>query len=294
MKRNILIKPILISLAATTLCGCSVLFTPTEIPVHDGSGPISKPSSDQSTSSSASASQSSSSESSSSNSSSTPNSSEPMPSEKSFEYLELKEQLSYNSSGRYCLSDTETAFADKSLFVGDSVCRGFSAYNIVKAKSVYAAGSTGVRNFFDKNFFYSGKETAYKDVLSELEPETVILWMGLNDVNMTSADEYCENYNKIIDLTLDNSSANIYVCSITPISSDFADNSRIDEFNKEIKSFISKNYDKRVGFINLSDLLKDENGKLAQGLDSGDGIHLSPECYYVIMRYICQQLNFFD
>lgn len=292
MKKSILIRSILISLAATTLCGCSVLFTPTEIPVHNGSGLISKPSSDQSTSSSD-ASQSSSSESSSSSGSSSSNSSEPS-SEKSASYLELKEQLSYNSSGRYCLSDTETAFADKALFVGDSVCRGFSAYNIVKAKNVYAAGSTGVRNFFDKDFFYSGKETAYKDVLASLEPETVVLWMGLNDVNMTTSDEYCENYGKLIDLSLENSSANIYVCSITPISSDFTDNSRIDEFNAKIKSFISKNYDKRVGYIDLNDILKDENGKLAQGLDSGDGIHLSPECYYVIMRYICQKLDFFD
>lgn len=297
MKKHILIKLIPLSLAVMLLTGCSVLFTPTETHAYRGSGLISTISPDSSESSSTySSPQSSSSSSSSSLSSSTisstaPNSGAPVSSQRDLRFIELEQQFSYDSSGRLCLSTEENDFADKTLFAGDSICRGFSAYNIVKARNVYAAGSTGARNFLDKDFYYNGKETAYKDVLAELKPDQVILWMGMNDVNMTSAAEYCENYRKIIDLTLENSSANVYVCAITPVNSSFAENSRIDAFNLAMQRYITENFGQRVGYIDFAYILKNENNQLSHGLDSGDGVHLAPECYYIAMLAICKQLD---
>ncbi len=294
MKKNILIKLTLISLSATLLSGCSVLFTPTETHAYVGSGLVSTVSADLSENTSTSQ-QITSSESSisdiSSSSSTSLNVSGSVSTTRNPRFLELEQEFSYDSSGRICLSTEENDFADKTLFVGDSICRGFSAYNIVKARNVYAAGSTGARNFFDKDFYYSGKETSYKDVLAEVAPERVILWMGMNDINMTSAAEYCENYRKIIDITLENSSASVYVCAITPINSTFAENSRIDAFNLAMKRYIEENFGQRVSFIDFAYLMKNENNQLSQGLDSGDGIHLAPECYYIAMLEICKQLN---
>lgn len=207
-------------------------------------------------------------------------------------FLELEKRFSYDKNGKLCLSESEAAFADKSLFVGDSICRGFTAYNVVKAKNVFAAGSVGARNFFQMEFQYYGQPAAYSDVLDQTKPENVFLSMGMNDVNITSAKEYCENYRKIIDFTLENSSANVYVCAITPINDlNFTEHSRIDAFNLAMRNYIVENYGRRVSFIDFGYLLKNPDNLLSAGLDSGDGIHLAPECYFIAMLEICDQLG---
>lgn len=206
-------------------------------------------------------------------------------------FLELEKRFSYDANGKICLSEAEAAFADKALFVGDSICRGFTAYNVVKAKNVYAAGSVGARNFFEMEFQYYGNKTGFDEVLEKTSPESVILSMGMNDVNMTSAQQYCENYRKIIDYALEHSSANVYVCAITPINSNFTEHSRIDAFNLAMKNYIGENCGQRVKFIDFGYLFKNDENMLSKGLDSGDGIHLAPECYYIAMLEICDQLG---
>lgn len=302
MKKQILLCTIGVLFIAILMCGCYALFQPTETPAYGVSDKRINPGKTSRTQSGAvststseivsfisASSQSSSSE----ESSSVPE--PPDPPQGSYDrhpkFLELEKKFSYDSNGKICLSESEAAFADKTLFVGDSICRGFTAYNVVKAKNVFAAGSVGARNFFEMEFHYYGEPTGYDEVLEQTAPETVILSMGMNDVNMTSAQEYCENYRKIIDFTLEHSSANVYVCAITPINSQFAEYSRIDAFNLAMKNYISENFGKRVGFIDFGYLLKNSKNMLSAGLDSGDGIHLAPECYYIAMLEICEQLG---
>lgn len=206
-------------------------------------------------------------------------------------FLELEQEFSYDSSGKLCVSAEELAFADKTLFVGDSICRGFSAYNAVKARSVCAAGSIGVLNFSEKDFFYLGSNRSYADVLKEAKPERVLLWLGINDVNTSSLTEFCGGYRNIIDLTLENTSSEIYVAAIAPVNSDFADNSRIDEFNLAMKNYVSENFDQRVRYIDFAYLMKNKDNMLSKGLDNGDGVHLAAEAYYAAMLEICHQLE---
>lgn len=304
MKKQILLCIIGVLFIATLMCGCYAVFQPTETPAYGASNLINRPdtsSSKQPGSSSSSKSESvsvvssvSSQSFSSEESSSVPepaSSSDQISPERHRRFLELEKKFSYDSNGRICLSESEAAFADKALFVGDSICRGFTAYNVVKAKNVYAAGSVGARNFFNMEFHYYGQPTGYGEVLEQANPENVILSMGMNDVNMTSAQQYCENYRKIIDFTLENSSANVYVCAITPINSQFAEHSRIDAFNLAMKNYIAENFGQRVSFIDFAYLLKNSDNMLSSGLDSGDGIHLAPECYYIALLEICEQLG---
>lgn len=304
MKKQIILCIIGVLFIAALMCGCYAVFQPTETPAYGVSNLINKPdktlskqpgSSSSSKSESVSNISSVSSQSSSSEDSSSaaePSSSAgQISSERHRRFLELEKKFSYDANGRICLSESEATFADKSLFVGDSICRGFTAYNVVKAKNVYAAGSVGARNFFDMEFHYYGQPTGYGEVLEQAKPENVILSMGMNDVNMTSAQQYCENYRKIIDFTLENSSANVYVCAITPINSQFAEHSRIDAFNLAMKNYIAENFGQRVSFIDFAYLLKNPDNMLSSGLDSGDGIHLAPECYYIALLEICEQLG---
>lgn len=301
MKKQIILGTAGILFSAVYMCGCFAGFRPTETPAYGASNIIIDPNS-SSVSDNSSASTSSITESISSvissesipeSTSSGETSSVPVinKSDRHARFLELEKQFSYDSNGKICLSPSQAAFADKALFVGDSICRGFTAYNVVKAKNVYAAGSVSARNFFEMEFQYHGEPTGYAEVLEQTDPETVILSMGMNDVNLTGAEQYCNNYRKIIDFTLEHSSAKVYVCAITPINSNFAEHSRIDAFNLAMKNYIAENLGQRVGFIDFAYLLKNSDNMLSAGLDSGDGIHLAPECYFIAMLEICSQLG---
>ncbi len=204
---------------------------------------------------------------------------------------ELQQRLTYGEHWKLLLSENQKQLAADSLFVGDSICMGFAAYGLVDWKNVYAAGSVGARNFFDSDIKYYGEIKPYNEVLAEKDPKRVFTWMGMNDVNVTSAAVYAENYKKIIDYTLANSEAEVIVFAMTPVNSDFTPNERIIENNAALKAMIKDSYIERVKFVDFAYVFTDSFGKLCEDYDSGDGVHLVPDVYYLAMIEICDQLG---
>ncbi len=191
-------------------------------------------------------------------------------------YSEVHEQFD--------LSEDELSFVDYSLFVGDSICSGFSEYGVIPREHVAAKGNLGSRSFFDYTFSSRGTaDQTYEEVLTSSQPRYVLLSMGMNDVNMVSEQTYCENYRKIIQTTLDKSGADVFVAAITPICSTFCSNSVIDSFNDSMRSFIEEEFPERVHFLDFGQYLKNDDGNLRSCLHSGDGVHLSPYCYYIAL-----------
>lgn len=185
----------------------------------------------------------------------------------------------------YDISAADREFTKRSIFVGDSICRGYSEYNVVGDKHVYARGNLGARSFYDYMFYYGEEqeEITYSEVLRRTEPEFVFLSMGMNDINMTTEEQFCENYSVIIDQTLAESRAAVYVCAITPVNSEFTSNYRVDCFNLRIKDYIEEKYLERVYFVDFGKHFRDEEGNLREVFSGGDGIHLSPYAYYVAL-----------
>ena len=181
---------------------------------------------------------------------------------------------------RQSLTSAEKAFAEKSLFIGDSICRGLEAYDVLSVKNVMGAGNIAARNIFATEYYRRGKDVSFLDVIKSEKPRHVIFWFGMNDVNMTSSAEYCENYRKVIDAALAEPIEDVYVMSVSPVCSDFTSNSRIVRFNNALKDFISANYAERVHFVDIHNSLTDENGDLAWYFSSGDGVHLNELAYY--------------
>lgn len=204
---------------------------------------------------------------------------------------ELKKRLVYDENWKMHFSERQKQVADESLFVGDSICMGFATYGAVDWKNVYAAGSVGARNLFDSEIKYYGEIKPYDEVLKEKNPKRVFTWMGMNDVNISTADVYAKDYKEIIDYTLENSDAEVIVCAMTHVNSDFTPNDRIDEFNSALRSMIRENYTERVRFVDFAYVFTDSRGMLCDDLDAGDGIHLVPDVYYLSMIEICDQLG---
>ncbi len=185
----------------------------------------------------------------------------------------------------YDITSADREFTKESIFVGDSICKGFSEFRVVGSKRVYARGNLGARSFFDYDFYYGEdyEEIDYSELLSRTQPKYVFLSMGMNDINMTDEQQFCENYAKIIDKTLAESEAAVYVCAITPVNSKFTTNYRVDCFNLAIQQYIKDNYPERVYFVDFGKHLRNEDGDLRESLTSGDGIHLAPYAYYIAL-----------
>lgn len=200
------------------------------------------------------------------------------------------------SSFDYPLSDSYNAFLKDCTFVGDSICSGLKAYEILPSRQVCAVGNVAARNIFEDwvEFKCSGSTLPLCASLKALQPKNIIFSMGMNDVNMTSKEQFCANYDKIIEkVSTVCPSAKLYIFSITPITyrddgKIFTYNSTIDEFNKALKKHLAEAG--TATYIDVNSGLKNSNGLLSSKyLGSPDGVHLTPGAYTVMLNQFCEQ-----
>lgn len=193
-------------------------------------------------------------------------------------------------------SDFPTEFIDKVVIVGDSIASGFGTYDRLPKEQVLAVGSVGARNIHSFDFTVDGKTMDILDAISIKQPQYIFMSMGMNDVNLSSSDEYIENYNKNIDDILSVCpKATIIVMGITPVIhySDFTSNDTIDSYNEALKVMTKNRREnsQKVYYINVSGYLKDENNALKDEFSSGDGIHLDQPAYDYIFTSMMNSLN---
>ena len=212
--------------------------------------------------------------------------SEPEPSGEKYEIDAYGQKL-------YKFSDDDEAFLSDVTFVGDSICYGLEVYDYMPPDNVLAVGSVAARNIFDFTFDVGDAEYGIVDAVKKVQPKIVIFSMGMNDINLTTPEQYCENYMDLLDqIHAAVPSAKLYVASITPISNniDFNNNSNIDNFNATIKQFLADS-GKGYGYVDIASYLKDQWNGLSYDYSGGDGIHLQGHAYSAILYQICEQLN---
>lgn len=194
----------------------------------------------------------------------------------------------------YTFPDEYNAIVDRMVFVGDSICRGLEAYSILDNDKVIATGSVSAWGIDNFTFDYAGTEMTYTDALKAINPEYIVFSMGMNDVNMTSSETFCENYNTILDRVhaiLPNSK--LFVASITPVTADtnFTTNDTIDSYNMALKEYIENKSDYTCWFINIAPDLKNNYNCMKRDCNGGDGIHLSPDAYRAMLYTVCDTVN---
>ncbi len=207
------------------------------------------------------------------------------------EEAETEEQLDPMDYGAFLLSSEEMEFTERSIFVGDSICKGFGTYNVLSFSHVYANGSMGTRNFDEYTFTYGNKneQIDFTELLHRTQPELVFLSMGMNDINMIQPSKYRSNYAKIVDTVLRESNAVVYLCGMTPVRSNFTSNERIEYFNAELQQLAAE-YPERVYYVYYGHHMMNDDGVLNNQLDGGDGVHLAPYAYRIALWEIYHTL----
>lgn len=188
------------------------------------------------------------------------------------------------------LTEQDYAFLSDTVFVGDSICSGLRVYKILPDDNVVAKGCVGARNIFDYTFPVRGNEFGVSYSLSLLKPKYVVFSMGMNDVNMTTPEQFCKNYDfllKTVHTLLPDSK--LFVASVTPIAADceFSTNAKIDALNAAISEHLE---DTDYTYVDIASALKIWDGSLRAGYSGGDGIHLAPDAYYVLLNQLCDEL----
>lgn len=190
----------------------------------------------------------------------------------------------------FTFSDEYNEFLSDTVFVGDSICSGLKVYEVLPAKKVVAQGNVAARNIFDFTFRVDGDEMSVLSALVNLKPKNIVFSMGMNDVNITSEEKFCENYGELLRLTEGFlPDANLYVCSVTPIlrESKFTTNTNIDNFNAELKKYLDET--EKWTYIDITREMKNSENALKTLYNGGDGVHLSKAAYYAILYQVCER-----
>jgi lysophospholipase L1-like esterase len=128
------------------------------------------------------------------------------------------------------------------------------------------------------------------NLLDEVQPQTILIMVGVNDLIKGAADEQVlENHRNIIqNLKQKHPNSEIVMQSLLPHGGDRltvenrdqvlqVSNERIYQLNQKLKALASQS---EVQFLNLHSLFVDEDGLLPEML-STDGLHLNAEGYRI-------------
>lgn len=176
---------------------------------------------------------------------------------------------------------------DDIVIVGDSIALGFGIYDRLPDAHVLAKGSVAARNLSDFTFNYNAGECSVYDIIGSEQFHNIYMSMGINDVNIGDIDyflnHYTDNINRIKSRVPD---CRITLLSITPVSaeSSFTTNDTIDEYNLALAQLATDT--ENVDFIDISHGLKSSDNALKPEFSGGDGIHLAPSAYDVILSEI--------
>ena len=186
--------------------------------------------------------------------------------------------------------DWNKEFMEDTIFVGDSVCRALYVYNdLLTTKQVAATGGAAARNIYDYSFKMEDNELTLREAAEHYKPKVFFLWMGINDINMTERDVYANNLKAIAEDMLSISpESKVVILSMSPTADyhEWNANERIRDYNAAAKEMCEAIEGEEIYYLDIQDILSDEEGYLLPECDSGDGMHLSQMAYTRLLSYI--------
>lgn len=198
------------------------------------------------------------------------------------------------------LKSTEDAgdeYIDKIYFVGDSTTHGIKHYGVLKDGKDTAkvwtprSGTLAMWNLLTEKVVLPDNDTeaTIPEAVSYKKPEIMVLTLGVNGVSSCSKEQFVGYYEDLIAEIKKNSDETVIILqTIYPVCSDYQyvnsiSMEKINTANSWIAEIANNN---GCYFLNTVSVLVDETGYLNPSYSNGDGIHISPEGFSVILEYI--------
>lgn len=189
-------------------------------------------------------------------------------------------------------TDKEIDYLHNCVFIGDSTCLGLKNYGLLNAEQVIAIPGAAARNITEMTVTSDGEEISPIAAAKNTELNEIYCLMGLNDVNLISPEDYKNYYEDFIDrLKKSCPKANIHILSVSPVteSSTFCYNYKLDNLNEKLKEISEE---KGIQYVDISSILKNENGCMIDEYALQDGIHFRLRAYYRILEFIIKNKSF--
>ena len=173
------------------------------------------------------------------------------------------------------------------VFLGNSITEVGQWQDVSGVKNVINRGISGDNSY---GVFYR------LDPILKQRPSKIFLMIGVNDIKRgTPVEDIARNYERIMmKVKHDAPKTKLYLQSVLPVTEsilasiyDNIRNPRIIALNKLMKDLSVKH---NVPYVDLFNVLKDENGQLQRSLTT-DGLHLQPEAYVLWAQYL-KKMNY--
>lgn len=159
-------------------------------------------------------------------------------------------------------------YFNDSVILGDSRAVGFEYHGFVPENRVFAEGGATIRNISD-----------YVDEVKKINPSSIILCFGLNDISIgywDTSEEYIEELDEMLALLHKKlPDATVFVNSTIPaIDPAFKQSEKwrdIPDWNKDVKTHCEE---EKIPYIDVSDVMEEH-----KDLYDIDGIHVKKEFY---------------
>lgn len=175
---------------------------------------------------------------------------------------------------------TDESFFVNSVFLGDGIASGVSAYGFLTEGQYIGNGN-----------LITTKASDYVDAIAKANPEKIFTLMGVNDINYNnrSMGAIADSYSEVIkELKSKLPAAKIYIISVLPVGrSTAAVNVTMDKVNTLNEQLAQVAQTQGVYFIDLSKALVDDSGYLPSAI-SNNGLNIGRAYYAYILNAISQ------
>lgn len=190
-----------------------------------------------------------------------------------------------------------TEYFRTALFIGDSITQGIALYpgtgkTLAGISAVAAFKGTGPKQIVENGVaaLPDGTKVAMWDFIAQQTPMNIYVMIGTNAMVSSTDEAIIKYYGDLLDaLRTQFPNIPIYVQSITPVTEETAaarpnlSNDRIRLLNNAIAQITVQ---RGMYYVNLHEVLENENGALKEEYAYSDGMHFKPDGYAVWIDYL--------
>lgn len=178
---------------------------------------------------------------------------------------------------------------------GDSIAYGFCAYGYIPLEHNIAQGSLAMRNYTSYGWFnVNGRQMRCMDAVVTLKPKLLYVSMGMNDINITNAQTYANNYVGFLkQVRAKVPNCIIVAANITPTEARRTDFSvtKIRNCNLLMQNAVKAMNDPNIILFDAYSVVSAGGTYMASGYGAGDGIHLAGHVYQKLLNSLAIVLD---
>ena len=201
------------------------------------------------------------------------------------------------TAGSARLGETEDMgqeYVDKFIFLGDSTTYGLSYYEIVDKTQVWTP-SNGTLTLDQWNYvtlYYpeTGEDLPLTELLTLKQPEYLCITLGVNGISYMDEDYFKDTYTALVQKVQELSPGTKIICnSIYPVTAGYeAQNNGINNVKIEAANLWIESVAEATGtyYLDSASVLKNDSQVLPDEYTNGDGLHLNPTSFGLVINYL--------